>query len=365
MKKPIIIRAISLGIITALFAGCGVLTTEDRRVEYKKSKIANPLELPPDLNANLEDELVIPGADKDALYSDYLQDKASDTPESRKSRILPQQVGVTLKRTEGQYWLQVAQPVDKVWGQVRDFWLDSGFRLHMENANIGVMETQWNENRGDIPQDIIRQTLGKVTDFLWSAGTQDRFRMRLERADNNQSEVYITHRGMKEVSKGEDFVWQTRPSDPELEKEMLKRLMVYLGNTEAEARRQITDLASDKAKVQRRDDHILLLTSFPLAWQHTGRALDRAGFTLMDKDREQGIFFIRQLPQQKATEEKGFFSSLAFWKNKQKAKIEEINLKLKSSAAGTVLKVEPAKQDSNITPELKEMVLDLLYQQLK
>ena len=220
MKQPILIRAISLGVITALFAGCGVITTEDRRVEYKKSKIANPLELPPDLNASLEDELVIPGADKEASYSDYVNTQASNTPESRKSNILPEQTGVTLKRTASQYWLKVEQPVDKVWSQVRNFWLDSGFRLDMENANIGVMETQWNENRGDIPQDIIRRTLGKVTDFLWSAGTQDRFRMRLERGDNNATEVYIRHRGMEEVAKGEDFVWQARPADPELEKEM-------------------------------------------------------------------------------------------------------------------------------------------------
>jgi len=360
-----LIRSVGSILLLSSLISCGILNSGDRRVEYKKSRIANALELPPDLNANLEDELIIPDSGDNTRYSDYARSQGSNSPESRKSNVLPEQASITLIRTDGQYALNVAQPVDKVWSQVRDFWLEAGFRLDMENPAIGVMETQWNENRGDIPQDIIRRTIGKVADGIWSTGTRDKFRMRLERGENNSSEVYITHRGVEEVVKGDSFAWQTRPSDPELEKEMLKRMMVYMGNTETIARREATDMSANKARAKLKDGYLLILNDYDFAWQRTAQALDRAGFTLLDKDRDNGLFFIRQLPDEKIDEDEGWLSGLAFWRSKETQKSEKLNVHLKASTEGTHLEILSADAENPVSTGLKNKVLGLLYKQLK
>ena len=105
------------------------------------------------------------------------------------------------------------------------------------------METDWVENRADIPQDGVRAILKKYLDMLYSAPTRDRFRTRLERsADGKNTEVYLTHSGVEEVAVGgasasstNTYIWQRRPPDPELEAEMLNRLTVYLGASEKRA----------------------------------------------------------------------------------------------------------------------------------
>ena len=51
----------------------------------------------------------------------------------------------------------------------------------MDQPNLGIMETDWAENRAKIPQDFIRNTLGKLLDSVYSTGERDRFRTRLER----------------------------------------------------------------------------------------------------------------------------------------------------------------------------------------
>jgi outer membrane protein assembly factor BamC len=100
------------------------------------------------------------------------------------------------------------------------------------------METDWAENRAKLPQDIIRGTLGKLVDSVYSTGELDRFRTRLERTPNG-TEIFISHRGMQEVynnSSQDQTVWQPRPSDPELETEFLRRLMVKLGVSQEQSK---------------------------------------------------------------------------------------------------------------------------------
>jgi outer membrane protein assembly factor BamC len=51
---------------------------------------------------------------------------------------------------------------------VRDFWQESGFLLTQDQRNLGIMETDWAENRAKLPQDFIRSTLGKLFDSVYS-----------------------------------------------------------------------------------------------------------------------------------------------------------------------------------------------------
>ena len=127
---------------------------------------------------------------------------------------------------------------------IRDrFWISNGFALKRDDPTIGIMETDWVENRADIPQDGVRALLKKYLDILYSAPTRDKFRTRLERtADGKRTEVYLSHSGVEEVAAGGTsasstniYIWQRRPPNPELEAEMLNRLTVYLGASEKRA----------------------------------------------------------------------------------------------------------------------------------
>jgi outer membrane protein assembly factor BamC len=160
------------------------------------------------------------------------------------------------------------------------------------------METDWAENRAKMPQDIIRSTLGKVLDSLYSTGERDKFRTRLERNADGGTESIISHRGMIEVYNTPprtQTVWQPRPADPELETEFLRRLMVKLGVSQEQAKAVASPRhsANPAARVATVNDVpvVQIDEGFDRAWRRVGLALDRTGFTVEDRNRSQGMYF--------------------------------------------------------------------------
>jgi outer membrane protein assembly factor BamC len=196
----------------------------DRRPDYRQSKPAQRLEVPPDLTSStIDDTLVVPEINPagSASLSAYASERGGQqqSQASKTEAVLPPQPGVTLEQDGNQRWLRVVAPADQVWPKVREFWTSNGFALKRDDPTIGIMETDWVENRADIPQDGVRAILKKYLDILYSAPTRDRFRTRLERAaDGKSTEVYLTHSGVEEVAVGgasasasNAYIWQRRP----------------------------------------------------------------------------------------------------------------------------------------------------------
>jgi outer membrane protein assembly factor BamC len=215
-----------LGLTIALSA-CSVL--EGEKIDYKSAAKGSTLEVPPDLSQlSRETRYAVPGG---VVSANALQAGQATQPTGPQT-ALAKMGDVRIERNGNQRWLVVSRPADKLWEPVREFWLENGFTLALDQSNIGIMETDWAENRAKIPQDIIRSTLGKVLDSLYSTGERDKFRTRMERAADGSTEIYVSHRGMIEVfnsSTKDSTVWQPRPADPELETEFLRRMMVKLG----------------------------------------------------------------------------------------------------------------------------------------
>jgi outer membrane protein assembly factor BamC len=199
---------------------------------------------------------------------------------------------------------------------VRDFWQENGFLLTMDQANLGIMETDWAENRAKLPQDFIRSTLGKVLDSLYSTGERDKFRTRLERNASGGTEIFISHRGMTEVyssSQKDTTVWQTRPTDPELEAEFLSRLMVKLGMTPEQSKSLVATGASQptsRIATVNGQSVVQIDEGFDRAWRRVGLSLDRTGFTVEDRDRSKGVYFVRYVEPTADKSEPGFWGSL-------------------------------------------------------
>ena len=305
-----------LGAAMLAAGGCSVL--EPDRIDYKSAGRGVALEVPPDLSQLPgQSRYVVTGGSvsASAYQAGQAATVAAGTPTASNTIA-----DVQYMRQDGERWLRVARPADKLWGEVRDFWLESGFLLAVDQASMGLMETDWAENRAKIPQDIIRQTIGKVFDSLYSTGERDKFRIRLERNPSGGTDIFVTHRGMEEVyssARRDSTIWQPRARDPELEAEFLRRLMVRLGVSQEQSKAALAAAAAPTATPQARlvtaangTPQVQLAEDFDRAWRRVGLALDRTGFTVEDRDRSKGIYFVRYVDPSLEKQEPGFFGKL-------------------------------------------------------
>ena len=373
-----LLRILMVSAILASVAGCSSLNIESKKVDYKSAAKAPSLETPPDLTAlNPDDRFVVPDVNSQgsATYSVYNQERSGQAKQNAKT-VLPDVPKVSLERAGSQRWLVVNESPEKVWPQVKEFWQELGFVINIETPQAGIMETDWAENRAKIPMDPIRGVLSKVFDSVYSTAERDKFRTRLEDGKApDTTEIYISHRGMYEVIKGGDggnqTVWEPRPADPELEAEMLRRLMVRFGVQESRAKTMMAaNTLPERAKITRdgeSGDNLTVSDTFDRAWRRVGLALDRVGFTVEDRDRSKGIYYVRyvdpELDNQK--EDSGWFSKLAFWRgNGSKTPKEQYQIVLTETGDNT--KVEVRGKDGG--PEKSgagSHILNLLYEQLK
>jgi outer membrane protein assembly factor BamC len=312
---------VALALFAALLGGCSISDgfRDVTSIEYKSASKGPPLDIPPDLVKPRGDErFAIP--DRPAAgttFSDFSRERAVEraAPTAGGPVVLPQPQGARIERQGSQRWLVVDQSPEKVWPVVRDFWSESGFALRLESPETGIMETDWSERRAAVPDSWLRSQLSRVLNSLYTAGERDKFRTRLE-SSGKGTEIFVSHRGMTEELTGaqkESTVWVTRPSDPELEAEFLRRLMLRFGPVggatqqaslgpgltggpgpaPVPVRAQIVDV--DGRQV------VVLTEGFDRSWRQVGLALDRSGFTVEDRDRSKGAFFVRYVdPEQEA-----------------------------------------------------------------
>ena len=304
----------------ALSSGCSTMNDvlKGDKIDYKTSGKAGPsLEVPPDLTQlTRETRYVVPGT---AVSANAFQ-------VGQGTQALPVAalaVGdVRIERSGSQRWLVVNRPADKLYGPIRDFWLESGFLLALDQENLGIMETDFAENRAKLPQDFIRETLGKVFDSLYSTGERDKFRTRLERNAAGGTEIFVSHRGMVEVviggstgknTTGDGTVWQPMPPNPELEAEFLRRLMVKLGVAQEQSKVLIaagTPRSTSNVANVNGVPVVQIEEGFDRAWRRVGLTLDRTGFTVEDRDRAQGTYFVRYVDVTSDRKESGFLSKI-------------------------------------------------------
>jgi outer membrane protein assembly factor BamC len=374
--------AIAAWLAASTLAGCGSLF-ESNKVDYKSATKLPPLEVPPDLTAPAHDERYeVPdaGAGKGSASFSTYAGGAGKGPEgaAAKNDVLPTIEKMRVERSGSQRWLVVPGTPAALWPNIESFWREAGFTLSQEKPEAGVMETEWAENRAKIPDDIIRRAIGSVIDNLYSTPERDKYRTRLEPGgEAGTTEIYISHRGMYEIYTNEGHTetrWQPRPADPDLEAEMLRRLMVRLGATEARAKDQVAgaEAAPEKAKLTVAADGsgtLQLQEPFDRAWRRVGLALDRVGFTVEDRDRSQGLYFVRYVdPEADVTkgDGKGFLSKLAFWQSDKPEVADKAQYRIHIKADGSGSAVEILTREGGVEKSASaKKILGLLHEQLK
>lgn len=370
-------RFLAVVAVALSMAGCtGAL--DGKKIDYKSAGKLPPLEVPPDLAApatggryTVPDSA--PGDRKS--FSEYQQQGRGAAAAVPAGSVLPVLDRVKMERAGLQRWLVVKAPPNEVWALVKDFWLENGFLIRVEEPDIGYMETDWAENRAKIPVGGLTGFLNKALDALSALPERDKFRTRLERSsDPNVTEIYISHKGISEVyirERDNNTRWQARPTDPELEATMLSRLANRMGlePPQVAAVVRAADTADSRASLAKWKDVsvVSLNDSFDRAWRRVGLALDRVGFMVEDRNRADGVFFVRyQDPEAEAPKKSGA-SRLAFWRSDDPKNPDQFRIQVAAApdgGAGAQVRV----LDRNGAPDPSDTakrILALLVEQLK
>lgn len=420
MKKNNLNKIVGLVLLTALLSACDSIPFIDNSSDYKKgSARSRPLEVPPDLTSlNSSDAYNVTGS---TSYSEYSEAQAVQEPGVE--QVLRNPEGVRMEKAGGQRWLVVDAPAEKVWPVVREFWLDQGFAVRVENAQTGVMETEWIRSDNIKVESDSRsygERFDKWLDGLSGLADRRKFRTRLERGEEKgTTEIFMTHRtvagtpddGKEKIQTqlGEiDMGYRVDQTDKtikvdefeqDLDAELLRRLLVKLGIAEDQAKQiannPVKERHAEVVKEANESVTLKLKDSYDRGWRRVGLALDRVGFVVEDKNRAEGFFYVRYAdvdidgaPKKK----KGLFETLAFWQddeegieNKSKPKEEDTivdklkfwkgkdettdpskkyTIKVSETDTGTQVNIVDSEGNSDAGTTANR-IISLLYDQLK
>jgi outer membrane protein assembly factor BamC len=405
MLKTSSFKATLLLLTLFTLAGCDSIPFVDNSSDYKGASRGRPLEVPPDLTSVSSDSAYsVPGS---TTYSSYNQDQAGK--EGKEEPLLPQSDSVKLERSGSQRWLVVKAAPEKVWPVVRDFWTDLGFAVVVENPQTGVMETEW-VDPADLTKDEKGRYLDKFQGWLDKMSTlsnRQKFRTRIDRGEDAEiTEIYMSHRSVSDVPVDNTKIYtpigrvdsgqtiykenfeqdaKARAIAEDLDAELLRRLMVKLGVAEKQSRTIIANPVQEKrATLNKAADgsvDLAMNDQFDRAWRRVGLSLDRIGFLVEDRNRSQGLFFVRysDIENDPGAKKKGMLDSLKFWgdddKKEQPAAGQEPSKDSKGSGEQYRIKLARASEGTTVTVVDKDgnrdhsstaaRILNMLYEQLK
>ncbi len=326
--------------------------TDSGRLDYEGAQTLPPLEVPPDLSRPMDSG------------TENIPEVTSIATSDARRMLLGK--GIRIKRDGSTRWLVIDASSAKLWPQLRKFWSTIGLKLDKDEPKIGIIETEWGENRADAPGGFIVDMVKKVFKNAYSVDTRDKYRMRLEPINKNRTELFITHYGMKEVVAGEvegfpQTAWQVRPSDPELENEVLNRLVLFLGGDKSIAESVLRSGANkDASQMQVKGDTLVLHENFSRSWRLVGLALDRIGLVVEDRNRSQGLYYISRV-ESIYESEKGWFSSL--FSSKEESGQKQWQLKISGKESTTVRVLD--KQGKPVEEKLAVPLLQRLQESLQ
>ncbi len=334
----------TVGTLTAvalIFALCGCESTSfnGNKVDYKASADvkSTPLDVPPDLSQ-------LPNNARYSIPGGVSAKNIGGVDPNAPLKVSPTSIGdVSIARDGSQRWLVIKRPSDRVWPLVHAFWLENGFTYTTDQKELGFLETDWAENRANFPKDLVHRYLGKVMESISSTGLRDRYRTRIEATGPDSCEIYISQQGISEEYADAariSTVWRARPNDPELENEFLRRMMVKLGTSVEFATKSVEGISiAGAAKLTQVNSKpvVELAQGFDNAWRRLGVALDRGGFTVEDRDRKAGLYFVRYVEKPKDTSDIPWYKSV--FSPSKPAPIGPQKYRLKLVSEGDITKI--------------------------
>ncbi|MEN8130312.1 MAG: outer membrane protein assembly factor BamC [Pseudomonadota bacterium] len=324
MTHKLLNFTLSLGMLclASIPLGCSNFGGSDN--DYTKSASLPPLEVPPDLTKpDWNTRMSIPGGDSgtvSAVETSRRQAQGPETtrPDTGEIKVLPEVEDIKVRREGNVRWLEVGASTDVLWPRLQAFWKQVDIALEKNSPQVGIMETVWYEQRETLPKGALGRMLGRAYNAFADTGSRDKYRIRVERVSADITNVYLTQRRAEQVgdiSDDEAFVrWKMQPPSPELEAEMLARLMIYLGTDESDAKHQIAAAPAPipiamNLEMVNGEPVLLVADELSQVWRRTGVALDRAGLFVEQQDQSKGIYYITYTAVE-GEKTKGFFNRI-------------------------------------------------------
>jgi outer membrane protein assembly factor BamC len=379
MKRSVLLtQAARLGVVSAslgalvALSGCDTLNDwlAPDRVNYKTAETAPNLAVPSDLStADISQRYAAPPA------LNTLGGTAARTPTAAGNLTLgvpntQDPLGMHVESDGDRRWLVIdGRTPDQVWPQLKEFWTDNGFTIKTDSPQTGIMSTDWAENRANIPNDWFRNSVGKLFDFAYSSGTRDMFRTQVDRTVDGSTYLSVTHSAMEEVLTGQDKTssrWETRPRNPALEAAILQKMMQKFGLTEDQAKQLVANARPAGAKVAVEQSGgastLDLAEPFDRAWLRVGLALDRTNFTVDNRDREKGIYYVHYSDSMADLKKDGLFGKFFSSNTPKPTRQFLVNVKPKADKLTQVNVVDSSGQPDSSSDA--QRIVSLLHAQL-
>lgn len=272
--------------------------------ELPRSNV-NALELPPDLlTSGVDPNFRIPGGGEERVSVRHLDADTGARTDNRGSGFLTPTPELQILRDEQLRWISAQGNPDVWWNTLKEFWQTQNLPLLRDDPVIGIMETEWAENRAGLPLTGTQNLLGRLVGTLYDAGTRDQYRLRIDSA-NGYTEIFLTHRGAIERpgSGDQGWRWAMTEGNRELEAEMLNRLFVFLSTGESSIHsRPIEESDFERTGqvdlIDRDGIQQLRLQGDPNAlWRRLGIGLDRAGLLVDEQNRSQNFILVTYRPE--------------------------------------------------------------------
>ena len=294
-------------VLAALALSACSSTPTDYKAIYAGAKTLEPLQMPPDLSQpNYE------GGSLSTITSYLGYEKSLNTQDS--SQELRNYSGMRFVRDGSQFWLDINDTPTHVWQSLRAFFGQLGFKIIYEKPDLGLIQTNWQENKYSPATNWFTKFVGKLA----STEVMDGYRAHLEYDETKKiTRVFILHQGVREevVDDGNGTTtneWVRLSPNPELEVEMLMRFMVYRGMGEKAAKTEIAQakVVEKAILTQTADGYVLQYNdSFPRAWRLVGIAMDRMGVLVEDRNYSAGVYYVQLSDTFKLDEKTGIFTS--------------------------------------------------------
>ena len=191
--------------------------------------------------------------------------------------------------------------------------------------------------------------------------------MRIERTEAGFSEISVVHKGLIQVASDDRFdptiVWANRNSDQQLEELYLRRIINFVSGKEGQNSKSIDVVKKYPSTFKGNNDNtfVELALNFNEAWKSIGLILDRLGFEVEERLREQGTYLIRYKKLDQEEKEKGFFAKI-FSSGKEKLDMNLYRIEIKNS--GNMSQVFVSDHETSERTKSSQNILAVIYEQL-
>lgn len=232
--RPFPLRGMLCLVLGFALTACSSGLKREPSTETNRSKKLEPVEDSIFSTARLNRPKIL-ALPPDLVSSEALQESIAEAKADAKTDlpVLPEVTQARVVEADGRRWLEVSADAQEVWDVLVQFWADNRVELVEFDPTVGLMQTDWIDV-GDVtrrdeggPAGMLRYLFGRVT----AANTHyDRYRLRLERASADVTQVYVSHEATRRVVKEgtrarvSEFNWVSEDENPETVARLLQTL---------------------------------------------------------------------------------------------------------------------------------------------